>query len=307
MTPAPEIPGYTILWSDNFSGAAGTLPNTSTNWDIVSAGPNFGNHEVQTYTTSPSNVSLSGQNTLQITPFKDTSGNWTSARLESKPYFACPAGGKMILQASLQTGTSPQPNQTGIWPAFWALGASVRSGTSWPECGEWDIMENAHGVSWTLASLHYGPDGNQANEKTVGGGVGSNAQHSFPAGQFNTFTLTVDRTATTWQDETLTWSLNGTSWFTVKGSAVNDETLWANCAQKAYYAILNVAVGSNFPDVGGQPDGLTVSGLGGGMQVQYVAFYQSTAIGGKKEVEGVGEGGASQKPMEQEATKQQVG
>jgi hypothetical protein len=82
--------------------------------------------------------------------------------------------------------------------------------------------------------------------------VGSNAQQPFPAGQFNTFTLTVDRMATTWLDETLTWSLNiGTAWFTVKGSDVNDETLWANCAQKAYYAILNVTVGSNFPDVGG--------------------------------------------------------
>ena len=308
MTTPPTIPGYTLTWSDGFGGAAGALPNTSTNWFIISAGPNASNNEVQTYTSSPSNVSLSGNNTLLITPQKDSSGNWTSARLESQRSFACPAGGRMILQAALQTGTAPQAQQMGIWPAFWALGAAIRSGAPWPECGEWDIMENAHGVPWTLASLHYGPDGVQANEKNAGGNPGSAAQTSFPAGAFNTFSLTVDRTAATWEEETLTWSLNGAAWFSVNGSTVGDEGLWANCAQKAYYAILNVAVGSNFPDVGGRPDANTVSGLGSGMQVQYVAFYTSTG-GSRKEVVGGGKGGDSQKPInigKEEASGQQV-
>lgn len=295
MTPPPSIPDYTISWSDDFSGSAGSLPNTATNWFIIKAGPNFGNREVQTYTDSPNNVSLSGSSTLQILPIKDASGNWTSARLESIPSFACPPGGKMILQASLRTGTATQSNQAGIWPAFWSLGASIRAGTGWPECGEWDIYENAHGVNWTLASLHYGPDNKQAHERSLGGRVGSTAQQNFPAGQFNTFALTVDLTDWTWQNQTLTWSLNGTPWYTVKGSDVNDEGLWANCAQKAFYAILNVAVGSNFPDVGGQPDGATVSGLGSGMQVQYVAFYTST-VGHHKEPVGGGKEGA-QKPV----------
>ena len=289
----PAIPGYTITWSDSFSGPAGSLPSTS-NWAIIKAGPNGGNNEVQNYTNSPANVSLSGNNTLQITPQKDSAGNWTSARLESIPYFACPPGGKMILQASLQTGTAAQNLQSGIWPAFWALGASIRSGTGWPECGEWDIMENAHGVPWTLASLHYGPDGNQANERSVGGSVGSNAQRNFTSGQFNTFALTVDRSNANWEVQTLSWSLNGAVWFVVKGSDVGDAGLWANCAQKAYYAILNVAIGSNFPDVGGRPDGNTVTGLGSGMQVEYVAFYTSHP-GAKNVVEGGNQG--SQEPI----------
>jgi beta-glucanase (GH16 family) len=186
----------------------------------------------------------------------------------------------MILQSSIQAGTAPQSSQAGIWPAFWALGASIRSGTGWPECGEWDIMENAHGVPWTLASLHYGPDGNQANERSQGGNTGSTAKTEFPPGQFNTFSLMVDRSNPNWEEQSLSWSLNKNVWFVVKGSEVGDAGFWENCTAKAFYAVLNVAVGGNFPGVGGAPDGNTVSGLGSGLQVEYVAVYTSVVGSG---------------------------
>jgi hypothetical protein len=157
-------------------------------------------------------------------------------------------------------------------------------------------MENAHGVPWTLASLHYGPDGNQANERSVGGNVGSVAKTDFPAGGgFNTFSLTVDLREGNWEAQTLSWGLNGKVWFVVKGSDVGDQGLWEDCSAKAYYAVLNVAVGSNFPQVGGRPDGNTVSGLGSGMQVEYVAVYTSVGGGGRKVVDGGREG--EQKPI----------
>ncbi|KAL9079246.1 MAG: hypothetical protein Q9157_001864 [Trypethelium eluteriae] len=184
----------------------------------------------------------------------------------------------MILQAELRTGIDPVTEQAGVWPAFWALGGWIRShNTPWPECGEWDIMENSSGAGFTLASLHYGPDGDPVHEKSQGGQLNSAAEKSMPVEEFNTYSLMVDRTPSRWQDETLTWSLNGKPWFSVKGSDVNDHTFWTNCAHKAFFPIVNVAIGTNFPGSSnnGQPNTQTVTGLGSGMQVLYVAFYKS--------------------------------
>lgn len=126
--------------------------------------------------------------------------------------------------------------------------------------------------------------------------MGSMAQKGFQAGEFNTFALTVDRSKSNWEDQTLSWSLNGSVWFVVNGSDVGDQELWEDCSGKAYYAVLNVAVGSNFPQVGGRPDGNTVSGLGSGMQVEYVAVYTSAVGGGGRKVVGGGREG-EQKPV----------
>jgi beta-glucanase (GH16 family) len=275
----PQIPGWDTVWADPFLGPEGTLPDTYHNWNVISAGPNTGNNEVETYTSNTNNVCLSGnpQGGLWIQPQRDGNGNWTSGRLESIPSFACDAGGLMILQANLITGLSPSSQQNGIWPAFWALGESIRSsGVPWPQCGEWDIMENSSGANFTLASLHYGTG---STEQSQGGGGNSQAYQTITLGQFNTYTLLVDRTPSTWQEETITWFLNGFEWFSVSGEQVGDPNLWANVAHSPFYAVLNVAVGTNFPGAGnnGQPDGNTATGLGSGMQVSYVAFYKTNS------------------------------
>ncbi|KAE8440457.1 hypothetical protein EG329_007589 [Mollisiaceae sp. DMI_Dod_QoI] len=269
MTPPPAETGYTLVWHDGFTGAKGTLPNQSANyWTIVDAGPNTGNNEVQTYTSNTNNVSLNGSGVLYIEPQKDGNGHWTSARLEGKSAFSCPAGHRMILQAEIRTGTFPYNSQAGIWPAFWALGKDIRNGIPWPECGEWDILENAHGVAYTLASLHYGPHG--GGELSQGG-----QKTTFVVEDFHTFAIKVNRTSSDWRQESLQWYVDGKNFCTVTGAQVNDPVLWGNVAHKAFFPVLNVAVGSNFPNDGGQPDGNTVSGLGSGMQVKYVAFYKS--------------------------------
>lgn len=71
------------------------------------------------------------------------------------------------------------------------------------------------------------------------------------------------------------WYLDGKNFCTVAGAQVNDPVIWGNVAYKAFFPILNVAVGSNFPNDGGQPNVSTVSGLGSGMEVKYVAFSKS--------------------------------
>lgn len=59
---------------------------------------------------------------------------------------------------------------------------------------------------------------------------------------------------------------------------VNNYNLWQNSAYQAFFPILNVAIGTNFPraENGGQPNSSTATGLGSGMQIHYVAFYQSS-------------------------------
>ncbi|KAI5855114.1 glycoside hydrolase family 16 protein [Durotheca rogersii] len=269
MSPPPTEPGYSLVWSDNFAGPAGSLPNQS-KWNIISKGPNAANQEVQHYTQSTSNSSVNGSGVLHITP-QHNNGQWTSARLEGKNAFNCPDGHRMLLQAELRTGTSPANQQAGIWPAFWALGNDIRNGKNidWPQCGEWDIMENAHGADFSLATLHYGRGGSDHLSR---GGPG--ARVTFQVESFHTWAIKVNRTPSNWQDETLEWWLDGNKFFQIKGSDIGDGELWGRVAHKSFFPILNVAVGSNFPG-GGQPDNKTVTGLGSGLQVKYIAFYQS--------------------------------
>jgi len=166
------------------------------------------------------------------------------------------------------------PRSSGIWPAFWALGKDHKSGTWWPECGEWDIFENAGGADYTLASLHYGPHSTDLNNKpeiSKGGG-----KQAFDVNQFHTFAIKVNRSSSDWRQESLEWYVDGKIFDTVTGADVNDPVLWGNVAHKAFFPLLDVAVGSNFPAVGGPPNGNTVGGLGSGMQVKYVAFYKSS-------------------------------
>ena len=77
VPPTPS--GWSLVWSDDFNGAANTLPS-SANWiiDIGTSYPggpaNWGTGEIQTYTNSTANVSLDGAGNLRITPLRDGAG-----------------------------------------------------------------------------------------------------------------------------------------------------------------------------------------------------------------------------------------
>ena len=271
----PTIKGYTTVWSDDFSGPAGSLAGNS-NWNVIVAPPNWGsNQECQTYTNSVNNVRLTGSGRLQITPLLMIAQNssellWTSGRLEGKASFACEAGKSMILQAKLRNGSAPFDQQSGIWPAFWALGESFRSGNpdvvGWPRCGEWDIMETTHGNDFTVATVHYSPKDGAHEYKVTG-------RANFSVRDFHTFAIRVDRTKARWQDEVLEWFVDGKVYCSIRGGEVGNPTVWDSVAHKAFFPVLNVAVGSIMD--GSQPDGRTASGATSGMEVEYVAFYKS--------------------------------
>jgi hypothetical protein len=104
-TPASAVPappaGYTVVFGDDFNGAAGTRLN-ETNWqyDLGTSYPggaaNWGTGEVETMTSNSANVSMDGAGHLAITPLRYAAGRWTSARIETRRTdFQPPAGGKM--------------------------------------------------------------------------------------------------------------------------------------------------------------------------------------------------------------------
>ncbi|KAF7136797.1 hypothetical protein CNMCM5793_006311 [Aspergillus hiratsukae] len=264
----PSYSGYTPLWSDSFAGSTGTLPS-SNNWNIITG--NLGvNNELQTYTSSTRNVQLSGGNTLQLVPWKDgsVSGGWTSGRLESKYVFTPSAGRRTLAEANIRFGGNPTSAKQGIWPAFWILGNSIRSGTPWPQCGELDILENINGQLTGHGTVHCNvyPGGICNEPNGIGGSI------SIPDMSWHTWRIIWDRTPSTWQSETITWYMDGQLFHRITGSQIGDSNVWASLCHDPLYFILNVAVGGNWP---GYPNSATLDGYGSMMEVGYVAVYMS--------------------------------
>jgi hypothetical protein len=152
------------------------------NWEAIKLHePNQGTHEQQYYDTTADLTSmrsgLSGGGGLPDFPSQlfimpqRKDGKIYFARLEGKEKHGCKEGKSLILQARLIAGSAPSDKQSGVWPAFWALGKSLKDKTKpWPLCGEWDIFETSSGHDWSLGTVHYGvtgPDG-KAQDRIVG-------------------------------------------------------------------------------------------------------------------------------------------
>ena len=124
---------WTQAWSDSFTGPAGQQPSTA-DWAYDTGQGVFGTGEVEKMTSSAANVHLDGQGHLFIVPLLQGM-TWTSGRIQTRSQFAAPAGGEMMVTASIV-----QPNPTagvGYWPGFWL----ISPGRKWPAGGEIDILE----------------------------------------------------------------------------------------------------------------------------------------------------------------------
>jgi hypothetical protein len=83
----PTPAGYTLVYSDDFTGSANTAIDSSWIQDTGTGYPggaaNWGTGEVETMTGGTSNVHLDGHGDLGIKPLKDSAGHWTSGRVET--------------------------------------------------------------------------------------------------------------------------------------------------------------------------------------------------------------------------------
>jgi len=275
--PAPPA-GWSTVFSDDFSGAAGSGVNTA-NWlyDLGTSYPggagNWGTGEVESVTNSTANVYQDGAGHLVIKPLNNA-GAWTSGRIETqRTDFAAPVGGQLEITASIQ---QPNPgNGLGYWPAFWAMGAAARGvgATNWPSIGEMDIMEDVNALSQVSHTFHCGVDpGGPCNETT---GISSNLLGCGGCQTgYHTYSVIIDRTNSA--AEQLRFYTDGSLQFTVNENQVPLAT-WQAAVDHGFFAILNVAIGGAYPDricACTTPTSATTSGAG--MSVDYVAVYQTT-------------------------------
>jgi beta-glucanase (GH16 family) len=255
MAPEP-ISGFHVTWSDDFSGKS----LDTSKWLHWTGTPS--NNEQEIYPTSGENCKLTGSGSLLITPEK-VNNQWTSCRIESLPAFQAKAGGQMIVQSRLKLG-KPGAKLQGIWPAFWSLGEAVRHGTQWPACGEIDTFEAVNSNSLGYGTLHCG----DACHDTTGLSAGM----AFDYGSFHTWAHAIDLRTGDWKQQSITWYMDGQAYHVIHGSDLGDEASWKAVAQSGMFMTLNVAVGGSWP---GNAASDTAEGVAAGMEVLYVAVYES--------------------------------
>src|SRR5271169_3791771 len=108
---APAVSSAKLVWSDEFTGRAGSRPNPS-KWRYESG--TLRNGEEQEYTSKPGNATLDGHGHLVITARKEEydSQPYTSACLISNREWTY---GRFEARIKLPAGR-------GLWPAFWLVG-----------------------------------------------------------------------------------------------------------------------------------------------------------------------------------------
>jgi Carbohydrate binding module (family 6) len=289
-TVPPPPSGWTTTYSDSFSGSAGSgvdsgwTYDTGTQYNGTGCTANWGTGEVESNTSSTANVAEDGNGHLNVTAV-DNGGSWTSGRIETvADNFEAPAGGEMEVSASIE-----QPNPSsglGYWPAFWMLGAGFRSsgaGTSgtmdcsnWPSAGEIDVMEDVNALSEHSGTLHCGTDPGGPCDETTGLSSGLQACSGCQT-SYNTYSVIVNRSNTS--DESITWYLNGTAYYTVTESQVGTAT-WEAAVDHGFFLILDLAMGGAYPNgVCGCTSPTSSTSSGASMSVGYVAVYESGGSG----------------------------
>jgi beta-glucanase (GH16 family) len=253
-----------LVWSDEFDvdGAV-----DSDNWFHQTQIPSSGswyNDEEQHYTDLDTN-SYVEDGTLSIVGKKESytdqgvTKEYTSARLNSKFAFTY---GRVDVRAKL-------PIQSGTWPAIWLLGKNVNEDggyfdadygtTSWPACGEIDVME--HGLTssqptnYVQSALHtpssYGSTVNY-------GGVEADTDIDT---NYHIYSLN-------WSPNQISFLLDDVVYYTYNPT-VKDDSTWP--FDKEQYLLLNVAMG-------GLAGTIASDFVEDSMVIDYVRVYQNTTV-----------------------------
>ncbi|MFM9826535.1 family 16 glycosylhydrolase [Flavobacterium sp.] len=257
-----------LVWSDEFNinGAINAF-----NWHHQTqliAGTSWANGEEQHYTNQLANSFVNSGNLNIVAkkePFFDqgVTKQYTSARLNSKYAFKY---GRVDIRAKI-------PKDAGTWPALWMLGKNVNEdggffdsqfgNTSWPACGEIDILE--HGITRSkpdnyIQSAMHTPS-SSGNTSDIGGVVvGDNIAENYHIYSMN------------WSPNQISFLLDGVVFYTYNPSNKNAST-WP--FDKEQYILLNIAMGGV---AGTIPSNFTQAT----MVIDYVRVYQNTTTDTQK-------------------------
>ncbi|GAB4179275.1 MAG: hypothetical protein Kow00108_15240 [Calditrichia bacterium] len=248
--PDWEIPGWTLVWQDEFE----TRYIDNSKWEHEVNAWGGGNNELQYYTNRPAN-SFIRDGHLVIRALKETytgdegTREYTSARIRTLDKGDWKYG-RFDIKAKL-------PEGQGLWPAIWMLPSDWVYG-GWPASGEIDIMEClGHQPEKIYGTIHFGGPGNQHVHT---GGEFELEGESFSE-DFHVFTLIWDTTKFEWYVDGIKY-YSTTEWYTVNGE-------YPAPFDQRFHLILNVAVGGNWP---GAPDETT--SFPQEMVVDYVRIYK---------------------------------
>jgi beta-glucanase (GH16 family) len=247
---------WKLVWSDEFDGPAGTLPDPA-KWGYEIGGGGWGNAELQYYTDRAENAALDGNGSLVITaktedpsstPYRCLYGScmYSSARLLTKGKFEFTYG---RVEARIKI-----PSTQGLWPAFWMLGGNINT-KPWPSCGEIDILENIGKEPTTVHGTIHGP------------GYAGSAGPSQAYSQTVPFADDYHVYAVEWEPERIRWYVDGNLYGTKTPADLEEGRQWV--FDHPFYILLNVAVGGQWP---GLPDATTR--FPQMMKVDYVRVYQ---------------------------------
>jgi beta-glucanase (GH16 family) len=222
-----ELPGWSLAWSDEFDGAAGSPVDLAV-WQPEVGGDGWGNQELQYYTNSSDNAALDGAGNLAIMVRRTASQSrnrrfggcpYTSARLITRDRVAFSYG---LVQARIRL-----PEGRGIWPAFWMLGQDIDQ-VGWPQCGEIDVMENFGKDPTTVHGTVHGPG--------YAGADGITAAHDAGVRLADHFHLY----SVHWEPERIRWYLDDQLYSTVTPDDLQGKP-WV--FDHNFFLLLNVAVG----------------------------------------------------------------
>jgi beta-glucanase (GH16 family) len=221
-----EPTGWSLVWSDEFDGAAGSPADPAT-WQPEVGGHGWGNEELQYYSDSTENAALDGAGNLAIVARRvdprlrgRVEGcEYSSARLVSKGRVGFSHG---LVQARIRL-----PRGRGIWPAFWMLGQDIDE-VGWPHCGEIDVMENFGTNPAVVHGTVHGPG--------YSGAAGITASYRADVALADAFHVY----AVHWEPDRIRWYLDHRLYATVTPDDLRGNR-WV--FDHEFYLLLNVAVG----------------------------------------------------------------
>ena len=238
--------GLTLVWSDEFN--SGSVPSTS-DWSYEIWNPGYVNNEKQYYVQNADNAYVS-DGTLKIKALKDSSGKWTSARINTYGHHSFTYG---YIEARIK-----MPAGNGVWPAFWMMPENSAYGT-WPASGELDIMEYSPATQGTkvFSTVHHSKSA-AAKTTDAYSSLGS-ISISDAATAFHTYGMR-------WTDQYIETFYDDTS---LGKKYYNDGNGWVNWPyDKPFHIILNLAMGGT---LGGTIDSSLTSAT---YEIDYVRVYQ---------------------------------
>lgn len=261
------------VWSDEFNGAARQLPDPAKWTYDVGNQSGWGNRELEVYCAPLSggprecdpkrpNAFQDGAGHLVLRAEKTADGVWTSGRITTR--------GLKDFQYGRIEARVKMPLGTGLWPAFWMLGANFAT-VGWPASGSVDIAENvsikagSNGLGPTMirSTMHgphyYGANGLWHDFKLPNGA-------RVDDGNFHTYGII-------WSPGMMQFYVDDPAniYFARDTSDLPEGGEWV--FDHPFYLVMNLAVGGDWPD---DPDATTPNPAD--LLVDYVRAYKIPTV-----------------------------